>query len=457
MSVQNSEQNTTTFLQIGQCELPISWIEKNKCVVIGNNEPINITRLYSDISSTEPIKDIYMRSRGDIYNPTELLENTSIGSSIYAGHDGKQYVVTSTIECMTTEDFTTTSHGSALMFGTTHNGTTEPKINLVIDHDGSILCKGTNNSISTSTGSLIVDGGASIAKNLNIGGATYHACNIYFDSLTNVSSLLNYTEQLFDKKIINICGGGDATTTRGSKIIVSGVDSILDGKVSINAGVPNGTIELFTGNKERFIISKSGNCRITNDDDAVSALSGSLILEGGLNVHKNIYIGGSKIILDSANKPMIRPSTNVLQDNSSLSLCGGGDNDTERGGCLNLLGNCQNGGGSISLVAGNVKSGCIKFSTGESSEMNCVVDSNGVWNFQKNINATSVITGAVVINGGLGVNQTLMSNTIKCTDVLQIPCLSTHSADVIGSIYYDTKANKIKVYTSQGWKFLMFG
>lgn len=456
-----ANNSITENLQVGVCDLPQSWHDLSKCILVGNNEQNNLMRIYSDASSIDPIKDIYMRSRGDTYHPTELFKNTSIGASIYAGHDGKNYCVTSTIECVTTEEFNQTSHGSALLFGTTQNGTTEPKINFMIDHDGTIKCQCDTNSSSPTTGSLTVNGGCGINKCLYIGDITYHSNDIYFNGLDDVSSILNYTESNFDKKIINLCGGGGLSPLRGSKITVSGSDSIMDGKIQLNAGMPNGIIELSTGNTNRFIIDKNGQCAITNDDDTDSAQTGCLTLGGGLGIQKKLYVGGSQIILDKTNKPMIRPDSNILQDTACLTLCGGGDDDIERGGVIRIHGNMSQNtgaqGGSISFIAGNTPCGNITFATGETSLISCVVNPSGIWKFQSKINSTSVTSGSVVVNGGLGVNQNITTDSIKCVNTFQLPCLIKNpDKGEIGMMYYDMKMNQVKVYTPQGWKGLMF-
>lgn len=81
-----------------------------------------------------------MRARGDVYHPIELLKDTPIGSFVYSGYDGNSYNVVSIIQCLTTENYSPTNHGSSIEFGTTMNNTIEPRINLKINHNGSIEC-----------------------------------------------------------------------------------------------------------------------------------------------------------------------------------------------------------------------------------------------------------------------------------------------------------------------------
>jgi len=453
---QISERHITEHFQIGKVEAPEKLREMSSCIITGNNDPVVLTRVYSDASSIEPIKDIYMRSRGDIYTPTEILNGTSIGASIYAGHDGQKYNVTSTIECVATEDFNSTSHGSAINFGTTQNATTEPVINMTIDHDGTINCHSNKECNSLSEGALVVNGGVGIAKELHIGGIMRNHNDIYFNSFDEVSSILNETYENFDKKIINICGGGGVSNIRGSKITVSGVDSIMNGKIQINAGLPYGNIEMLTGNMERLIITNTGNCQITNDDDSNSASTGSVVLNGGLGIQKNLYVGGSQIILDKTNQPSIHPDSNLLQDTAQLTICGGGIADHERGGFICLSGNNHKNHGSIYLTSGDNK-GNIYFSSGEKSETNCTIDSAGLWKFHSKINSTSQTTGSVIINGGLGVNQTINANEIKCSQALQMPCFENDPINgVIGMMYFNTTDNVMRIYSNNGWRSIQY-
>ena len=112
----------------------------------------------------------------------------------------------------------------------------------------------------------------------------------------------------------------------------------MNGNVCINAGVPNGNIELSTGNQIRLTINRKGSCHILNDEQTESQITGSLITNGGLSVGKNLFIGGEEILLSSS-LTSIHPTTRELSDNATLNLCGGGKSSPDRGALIEINGN----------------------------------------------------------------------------------------------------------------------
>lgn len=453
----NTRCAQTNFLQIGVEKLSQSIRDTSQFIMTGNNDPLNIVRIYADASSTEPIKDIYMRARGDLNCPMELLKDTSIGANVYVGHDGTSFNTVGTFECITTEDHRTSAHGSAFVFGTTENGTIEPKVNMILDHDGTMQCKCANDSTSLNSGAVIINGGIAVNKGVNIGGITHLHNDIYFNSYDKISSILNDTLERFDHSIISMCGGGGSSNIRGSKITVSGADSIMNGKIQLNAGIPNGSIEMWTGNFERLNISKNGNIAILNDDDTDCDSNACMTLNGGINIGKNVFIGGNQIIMNKINDASIHPNTNLLQDTSAISLCGGGELDPERGGYVKVSGsNRKKDGGSVLISSGSIYGAKIQFATGADSNISLTSNNAGNWQFNNKTSSTSPSTGAVVIDGGLGVD-TVSVNNMRCSKMMQLPCYDKDPPDgELGMMYYDTKNNLVRIFTNMGWRMMMF-
>lgn len=443
-----SEQLIKKSLQIGNYKMPYN-LDKDNLTIVGNNDKLNLTFIYSDHTSNDPINLFHMRSRGDVYNPIELLKDTPIGSLTYMGFDGEKYCVTSTIQCVTTEDYTPQNHGSALLFSTTTNETGTPKINLMIHDNGQIQCFGTQDSLTPQDGTLVVNGGIGIEKNISVGGTVFLKNMISFKEDTKI---VTDTTENFDNKIINICGCGENNNKRGGIVTISGKDSILDGKIQLNAGVPNGTIELLTGNKIRLQIEKAGRCTFTCDEQ-VSSHGGSVIVNGGINIKKNLFVGGNKIIYD--NELTINSTSSLANDTSSLTLCGGGTSDYERGGIIKLLGSnnkLENAGGinmhsnnKINLYVKNKK--CCSF--GDTIEVISTTDAN------------SNSTGAIIIEGGVGIKKKLYCSEINCdkfhcNNLMNLPTLSAEpETNEIGIMYYDTVRNHVRIRTNSGWRNLV--
>jgi hypothetical protein len=458
-SVKNITSRTckTNFLQIGVEKLSQSIKDTSQFIITGNNDPLNFVRIYADASSTEPIKDIYMRARGDLNCPMELLKDTSIGSNIYVSHDGCSFNTVGTFECVTTEDHTTNAHGSSFVFGTTPNGAAEPRVSVTINHDGALLCKCSTDCTSLKSGAMVIDGGVAIGKELYIGGIMRPHNDIYFNSFDKISSIMNDTREKFDHSITNVCGGGGMSTYRGSKVTVSGVDSIMNGKIQLNAGIPHGSIEMYTGDIERVNINKSGNVLISNSDDVDCDSNAALVVNGGVHVEKNMYLGGNQIITNKADNTTIHPNSTLLLDTSSVAICGGGEADPERGGIIRVAGsNRKEDGGNVFISTGSIYGAKVKFATGSDSVVSLTSTNEGNWKFTRNVPSNSPHTGAVVIDGGLGADH-ISTNTIKCSNIIQLPLHEKEPPNgELGMMFYDTKNNTVRVFTNMGWRMLMF-
>lgn len=409
-------QVITDGLQIGKYTLNSSQNGDPTFAISGDNNDVNLMFIRADISSIEPINLIHMRARGTIDKPEALLCGTAIGSLVYSGHDGSTYKMTSNISCVTTEDYDTLKHGSAIYISTTKNNTNEPTIKLKIDHDGKVECYCTNESTPQNEGSLIVHGGININKNAIIGGTLNLCENIQFSNVN--SSILTETIEGFDNRVINICGGGTTNNKRGGIVSVSGVDSVMDGTVNINAGIPNGNIKLITGNTQQLTISKTGYCIIHCTHNSINTNTGALQVMGGVGVSNDIHLGG-----------------NIVGDNNEFTICGNN---------MHLF-----------------SSGCLKFETsdyddskiifGNKNGNNCEITNSGIWNFQNTETSTSIDSGSVIIDGGVGIKKKLCVSELQCINMFQLPYVTTENCK-LGSMYYDIDNDCVCVYTKHGWR-----
>jgi hypothetical protein len=448
-----NDQIIANKLQVGNVMLPTT-IQKQSNLTIVGDDVLNATFIHANESSNDPINIIHMRARGDVYSPKELLKGTPIGALVYSGYDGEAYGVTSTIKCVTTDDYSKKSHGSSIQMSTTMNNTTSPILNMEIDHDGTVNCYCTKESFSKEDGAFVINGGMGINKNLFVGGSLKVGNNLYLHNDESTTYICNDTVDSMNNKIMDICGGNNSTTESGGHIVISGKDSSLEGKIQIKATNPNGNIELMTGNKQQLIIEKNGQCSILNSDETTSVSTGSLIANGGVGIRGNLYVGGSTILLGTNAKPTIRPDS----DNSYLSLCGGCDDTTNHGGVIQLNGDdVEYRSGSVCISTGSSSSSKIYFSTGASNRECCAVNNLGEWHISTTTESVNVKTGALVVDGGIGIGQKLIANNIKCLNMLQLALFSNEKYDgEIGSIYYDTSRDCVRVFTKHGWRNLAF-
>jgi len=140
------------------------------------------------------------------------------------------------------------------------------------DNTDTVRITNTQNATSTLTGSLIISGGSSIAKDLYIGGA--------LTTLNEtITSTINATNTLTGSLIIN---GGSSIAK----------DLYIGGNLTLSSGSNNISFTNTTGD---LYINASGNdiyfdntdvARFTNTTAPVSTTSGSLVISGGIGVNR---------------------------------------------------------------------------------------------------------------------------------------------------------------------------
>jgi len=459
--IQTNKQETTTqkikqHLQIGDFQLPETQKENSNMTIIGNQH-LNTINVYAD-ETNDPINSIFMRARGDIYRPLELLKDTPIHSMVYAGHDGESYKVTSTIQCVTTEDYSTFGHGSSLCMSTTMNNNIMPTMKMKIDHDGTVKCYSTQECLSMNEGAFLISGGVGIKRNLMVGETMMLGSDMKFHTPNEISMITNDTYPGFDNRILSISGGGDNGSIRGSCLVVSGNDSIVDGGIKLSAGFPKGNIDMITNDELQFQITNKGQSIFYNVTDTTSESTGSLIVNGGISIHKNVNIAGSKINIGTHEETIIATNTQKYNDYLSMNICGGGDNNTERGAFIKLIGNSNSNNsmnGSIVINAGKTINSKVIFAMNDKPET--ILDNDGTWNFNSTQDATSLSSGAIKIQGGIGIQKQLFANDIKCEHKFNLPVLKEEPEyNEIGTMYFDEIRDSVRVFTKHGWRNLAF-
>lgn len=221
---------------------------------------------------------ILQKSRGTILNPTNTLNNDILGVINFDGFDGTTWKTATSIIGQATEDHTSTNTGTKIIFQNTLTNNANPQNILQIDHDGIIHHYNTTQSTSTSTGSLVINGGVSVAKNLNIAGnlqtgSTFIPTILYLISTQDSSSISTGT--------LTVPGGVGI----GKSLVVEGTEYIL------------------------------------STNNATDTQTGSLIINGGLGVEENIYIGGSLTHMGSLTYPHAKiTATTVSTDATTGSL-----------------------------------------------------------------------------------------------------------------------------------------
>ena len=163
---------------------------------------------------------------------------------------------------------------------------------------GTVFCRSINDSESTSTGALIVNGGVGIAKKLYVGGSANIGGKMVISEPTSTTGAQGGTLLIqhgtsggsssirFDSTINR--GGGDYAyiqydDNRGSgenALLTIGTSNDADDDIKI---APTGSLEITSVTK------------ITNDTQSNSNSTGALVVNGGVGIAKDLYVEGSII------------------------------------------------------------------------------------------------------------------------------------------------------------------
>lgn len=130
-------------------------------------------------------------------------------------------------------------------------------------------------SSSTTTGALVVDGGVGIGKRLNVGEATRLNSTLDVLGATNITNTLGVTG------VTTITNTTQATSKDNGALIV-------DGGVGIEKN-------LFVGGTANFggAATFGGKIHITDVTQSTNTATGALVVDGGLGVAKNLNVGGT--------------------------------------------------------------------------------------------------------------------------------------------------------------------
>ena len=259
---------------------------------------------------------------------------------------------------------------------------------------GELRLANTTASIDTTTGALVVDGGAGIAGNLNVGGIG-SALTVY-GNLTMLGQYLNTGSTVYPffnanvvnyhptANTVNISTSGRLQATLGSSLFSNQwmkLDSITNGTYSLYTGLTTGIFELLP-NLTTGIVSigstGQGNAYVAFTTNSISTNSGALTVAGGVGVLGNVY----------ADKYF---ATNGVY----------------------WAGN----GAPFSSVATAGAAGDIQYNTGTNLGASSLWYDSGTGNIVVNVAtaSTSTTTGALVVKGGLGVAGNIFASGINGT------------------------------------------
>ena len=204
------------------------------------------------------------------------------------------------------------------------------------DVTGATNINNTTASTSSTTGALIVDGGAGIAGALNIGGATTVTGLTSADGGIDVNGS-NFTVATTGNTLVggtfDVTGATNINNTTASTSTTSGA-LIVDGGAGIAGALHiGGTLNVTSNvdvNSNFTVVAASGNTtvggtfdvtgvtNINNTTQSTSATSGGVIIDGGVGIAKNLNVGGDLAVTGALSVANLTVSGTTTTVNSTV-------------------------------------------------------------------------------------------------------------------------------------------
>jgi hypothetical protein len=238
--------------------------------------------------------------------------------------------------------------------------------------NGNITINGGNASTSTTTGALLVGGGAGIGGNINVGGT-----------------------------VNRLTGNTASTSTSTGTLVVTGgvgISGNLNVGGSFSAGNLNANDMVVAGN-----LTVSGNTTILNTETV--RVEDHNIELGNVTTPTDTTANGGGITLKGATDKTLTwsSSTNAWTSNQDFRVTTNTASTSTSTGSLVVTGGVGIGG---AIYAGSIQNTPIGNTTRNTGAFTTLT-SNGATTFTANTASTSTVTGTLVVTGGVGVSGNL--------------------------------------------------
>lgn len=239
-----------------------------------------------------------------------------------------------------------------------------------LDVDGIAHMLNTAESTSNDTGSLIVDGGVGIAKNVNIGG------NLDVDLNTALHGTLTVDLATLLKSTLDVTGLSNFNNTTDSTAYTNGA-VVVDGGVGIAKRLNvHGAVDFdSTLNTDGAVTFNS-----TLDVDGATTLNSTLDVDGATTLNNTLDVDGASVFHNTVKIEGITSITNTTAstdyNNGALVVTGG-----------------------VGIQGALNTHGAVDFDS--------TLNVDGVTTISNTTDSTSTSTGALVVKGGTGIAKQL--------------------------------------------------
>lgn len=278
---------------------------------------------------------------------------------------------------------------------------------------------GQNQATSTGTGDLVVYGGAGIGKNLQVGGnLTVYGSALFLGTITGVVST--------STTAINLQGGtqgslvyqsGTSTTaflpisSTGSILVSNGVTPVWTTTAAITAAysitatnlLSGGTFQIpFQAAPSQTTFSpdftyNNATLTISNTTASTGTTNGALVVSGGVGIGGDLFVGGN-LQINGTRTFVNTVDLEVTDKNILLSK-----------GSINAA---ASDGAGLTIAGPTTPPTLLYFASDDSWTFNKLLKSTTA-QFTSNTIASSTITGALRVIGGVGIGGDLFATTIN--------------------------------------------
>lgn len=302
----------------------------------------------------------------------------------------------------------------------------------------------TNSTNSPASGAVQILGGASISKDLFIGGNLY-VSNIFSTGYTTLSvtdpllylTASNTFPYTYDIGVHSQFVGADARTGTGNLYQHTGIvrdASDYTWKFFSNvAAEPNSTVTF--DSDSQYDPVKAGNLTLTYDQEAVSTTTGSFKTAGGIGVAGNIFQGGAYLDTSASNYIFASTPTTVDAFKAATSLEVGATSGTL------IINNPTVVGSQTTQSLFNTVADTVNFARAANITMGSTAGTTvlqGAANIQAITASTDYDNGALLVQGGVGVRGNINVRGSQRIQIGQELTANTYPED---SISVTTSAN----------------
>ena len=263
----------------------------------------------------------------------------------------------------------------------------------------------TINSVSATTGALIVNGGVGIIKNVNVAGNITAQTGI----IISTTNAIDITTGAF--KVLGGVGitkdvyvGGQVITVTEQVISTSDAINLTSGALKVAGGVSVAKTTM------------TNNLIVMNTIQSTSTTTGAEIVYGGIGIGKDLYVGG--IIHE------INTTNSTSTDTGAIQIVGGiGIGKTAFIGSVNITQTTQ---------STSINSGSLIVSGGVGINNNTNI--GGILNIKNTTDSVNSTTGSVIISGGIAVSKTAIIGNVKILDTSISTSITSGSLVVSGGV-----------------------